>query len=234
VPTVRHGQGTTAWTARLETEVAGMTALTPSEPYGTPAHARHAKRRDCPPHPSHAVVVRTWNHRDNGPGGQTVFLTNAPVDKPVHPFDADDDRSLSEHGGIQERQQPWRLKRPPQQTARAVRGHVMVTLRMCAWATAYRRPCAQEDTGGAPVGGQRWRRRLLEHPRNRVIVCAKGSYGIFPIAESSRRLGGHPQRWPSRHRDTAAHLGHIQDHRTGLRLYPNFRINMRKVDFVQF
>jgi len=31
VPTVRHGQGTTAWTERLETEVVGITGLTPDD-----------------------------------------------------------------------------------------------------------------------------------------------------------------------------------------------------------
>jgi hypothetical protein len=36
VPTVRHGQGTAAWTARWETEVVGMTGLTTSAPYGPP------------------------------------------------------------------------------------------------------------------------------------------------------------------------------------------------------
>jgi hypothetical protein len=40
--------------------------------------ARHATRRDCQPDPSHAVVVRQWNDRDDGPGGKTVFLTDAP------------------------------------------------------------------------------------------------------------------------------------------------------------
>ena len=28
-----------------------------------------------------------WNGRDYGPGGQTVFLIKAPVDKPWQPFE---------------------------------------------------------------------------------------------------------------------------------------------------
>jgi hypothetical protein len=39
-PTGRHGQGTTARTARLETEVVGLTGRTTADPDGTPAHGR--------------------------------------------------------------------------------------------------------------------------------------------------------------------------------------------------
>ena len=62
--TVRHGQGKTAWAARLETEVVGMAGLTTDDQYGTPEHGRHATRRDFQPNPSTAVVVRTWRNRD--------------------------------------------------------------------------------------------------------------------------------------------------------------------------
>jgi hypothetical protein len=82
VHTVRHGQGKTAWSERLETAVVGIAALTPDDPYGTPEHGCHHHRRDFQPNPSNAVVVRQWHGRDVGPGGKTVFLTNAPVQKP--------------------------------------------------------------------------------------------------------------------------------------------------------
>jgi hypothetical protein len=61
--TGRHGQGKTARTARLETEVVGITGLTTSAQYGTSAHGRHHHRRDCQPYPINAVVVRQWHHR---------------------------------------------------------------------------------------------------------------------------------------------------------------------------
>jgi hypothetical protein len=189
VHTVRHGQGKTAWTERLETEVAGITGLTTYDQYGTPEHARHATRRDFQPNPINAVVVRKWNNRDYGPGGKTVFLTNAPVNKPLQPFDDYDERSLIENCCIKETKQQWHLKCPPKKTARAVRVHVLFTLLMFALATAYRLQREQEETGGEPVGWQRWRRRLLEHTRDLVIVFAKGSYGIFHIAEYSLLLG---------------------------------------------
>jgi len=189
VHTVRHGQGRTAWTERLETEVVGITALTTYEPYGTPEHGRHHHRRDFQPNPIHAVVVRKWHNRDYGPGGKTVFLTNASVEKPLQPFDDYDDRSLIENCCIKEGKQPWSLTHPPQKTARAARMHVMFTLLMFALATAYRLQCEQADTRGEPIGWQRWRRQLLEQTRDQVIVFAHDCYGIFHMAAYSLLLG---------------------------------------------
>jgi hypothetical protein len=141
------------------------------------------------PNPIHAVVIRKWNNRDYGPGGKTVFLTNASVEQPLHPFDDDDDRSLIEHCCIKEAKQPWDLGHPPQKTGRAVRVHVVFTWLMFAWATAYRLPCEQAETGGEPVGWQRWRRQLLEQTRDKVIVFAQGWYGIFHLAEFALLVG---------------------------------------------
>jgi hypothetical protein len=162
--TVRHGQGRTAWSER-------------------------PNRRDFQPTAIHAVVVRTWNNRKDGPGGNTVFLTKASVEQPLQPFDDDDERRLIEHCGIKESKQPWSLKHPPQKTARAVRVHVIFTLLMFALATAYRLQCAQEEAGAEPIGWQRWRRQLLEQTRDKVIVFAQGPYGIFHLAEYSLLVG---------------------------------------------
>lgn len=187
--TVRHGQGKAAWRERLETEVVGITGLTTYDQYGTADHGRHAHRRDFQPNLSNAVVVRKWNNREYGPGGKTVFLTNASVQQPLQPFDDDDDRSLIENCCIKEAKQQWDLKHPPQKTARAVRVHVVFTLLMFALATAYRLQCEQEATGDEPVGWQRWRRQLLEQTRDKVIVFAQGYYGIFHIAEFALLMG---------------------------------------------
>ncbi|MGH8071081.1 MAG: hypothetical protein ACRERE_38780 [Candidatus Entotheonellia bacterium] len=187
--TVRHGQGKTAWTERLKTEVVGIAGLTTYDQYGTPEHGRQQNRRDFEPNLINAVVVRKWNNRDDGPGGKTVFLTNAAVETPLPPFDDYDDRSLIENCYIKESQQPWSLKPPPQKTARAVRVHVLFTLLLFALATAYRLQCEHADTGGEPLGWQRWRRQLLEQTRDHVIVCAQGDYGIFHMAEYARLLG---------------------------------------------
>ncbi len=118
-----------------------------------------------------------------------MFVTNASVDKPLGPFDDDDDRSLIENCCIKACQQQWDLGHPPQKTERAVRVHVMFTLRMCALATAYRLQCERAATGGEPVGWQRWRQQLLEQTRDLVMVFAAGCYGIFHLAEYSLLLG---------------------------------------------
>jgi hypothetical protein len=167
----------------------GIIGLTTDDQYGTPEHGRHHNRRDFQPNPINAVVVRQWHGRDYGPGGKTVFLTNAPVDKPLQPFDDDDDRRLIEHCDIKESKQQWSVKHPPQKIARAVHVHVLFTLLMFALATAYRLQAEQDDLGQEPVGWQRWRRQLLEKTRDHVIVFARDCYGIFQMAEYSLSLG---------------------------------------------
>jgi hypothetical protein len=136
------------------------------------------------------VVVRKWPGREYGPGGKTVFLTNASVDKPLQPFDDDDDCSLIENYGIKAATPQWDLGHPPQKTERAVQVHVVFTLLLFALATAYRLQCEREATGGEPVGWRRGRRQLLEQTRDKVIVFAPGCYGIFHLAECSLLLGG--------------------------------------------
>jgi hypothetical protein len=132
--TVRHGRGKPAWTERLETELVGMAGLTTDDQYGTPAHGRPANRRDCQPNPLNAVGVHRWRNRDDGPGGQTVFLTNAAGAKPLPPYD--DDRRLIETCGIKESKPQWSVKPPPRKPVRAVRVHVRFTWSMFALATA--------------------------------------------------------------------------------------------------
>jgi hypothetical protein len=189
VHTVRHGQGRTAWSERLETAVVGIAELTTDDQYGTAEHGRHRYRQDIQLNPINAVVVRKWNGRDYGPGGKTVFLTNAAVAKPLQPFDDYDDRSLIQNCCIKEAKQQWDLGHPPQKTERAVRVHVLFTLLLFALVTAYRLQGEQADTGQEPVGWQRWRRQLLQQTRDKVIVFAHYCYGIFHVAEYSLLLG---------------------------------------------
>jgi hypothetical protein len=189
VHTVRHGQGKAAWTKRLETEVVGITGLITYDQYGTPEHGRAHNRRDFQPNPINAVVVRQLNGRNYGPGGETVFLTNASVQQPLTPFDDYDNRSLIENYCIKEAKQQWDLGHPPQKTERAVRVHVVFTLLMFALATAYRLRREREAMGGEPVGWQHWRRQLLEQTCDKVIVLAQGYYGIFHMAEYSMLWG---------------------------------------------
>jgi hypothetical protein len=134
------------------------------------------------------VVVRTWNGREYGPGGTTVFLPHAAVDQALRP---DDDRRLLEHGCLNERQQPWRVPHPPQHTARAVGVHVLLTRPMVALATASRLEGAPDDRGQEPVSWQRWRRPRLDQTRDQVLVLAQGWYGICPMAQYAWLVGVH-------------------------------------------
>jgi hypothetical protein len=174
VHTVRHGQGRTARTDRLETAVVGLTGLTTYDQDGTPAHGRQANRRDFQAHPISAVVVRQWQGKAYGLGGKTVFLTNASVEKPLQPFDDYADRSLIETCCLKEAKPQWALGHPPQKNARAIRVPVVFTLLLFALATADRLQGEREARGGEPVGWQRWRRQLLEQRRDQVIVFAQG------------------------------------------------------------
>jgi hypothetical protein len=131
------------------------------------------------------VVGRQGPKRDDGPGGNTVFLTNAAVAKPWRPFAEDDDRRRIEHGGLKARKPPWRWKPPPQEAARAGRGPVLVPSRLCALATASRRQGEPGEAGAEPIGWQRGRRQRLAQTRDRVILVAEDDYGILHSAESS-------------------------------------------------
>jgi hypothetical protein len=186
---VRPGQGNTARTERLETEVVGIPGLTTDDQDGTPEHGRHHHRRDFQPHPSNAVVVRTWNGHEYGPGGKPVCLTQASGEHPLRPFHADEDRRLIANCWIKESTQPGSVTPPPQNTARAGRVHVLLTVLMFALATAYRRQGEPADTGDEPLGWQRWRRQLLEQTRDQVMVVAQDGYGIVHLAESSLLVG---------------------------------------------
>jgi hypothetical protein len=73
---------------------------------------------------------------------------------------------------------------------------VRVTLRVCTRATAYRLPGERQAMGGEPVAGPRWRRQLLEPPREPVIVWAHGHEGLGHRAEEARLLGVKRQERP--------------------------------------
>jgi hypothetical protein len=118
------------------------------------------------------------------------LASHASVQRPLQPFDDDDDRSLIESCCIKEAKQQWDLGHPPQNTERAVWVHVVFTLLMFALATAYRLQGEHEALGEAPLGWQRWRRQLREQTWDMVIVFARGAYGIFHMAEYSMLLGG--------------------------------------------
>lgn len=101
----------------------------------------HHHRHDFGTNPIQAVMVCEWHERDYSLGATTVFLTNASMSKPLHPFGDDDDRSLMEDYCLTGVKRQWDVSHPPQKTERALRVQVLFTLLIFAVAPAYRMYC---------------------------------------------------------------------------------------------
>ena len=214
---VRHGHGKLAREERLRTELVGIEGLTTYDSYGEPEQTRHAHRRDYEGQPINAVVVRRWDNRVPATDG-TVYLTNGPVSDPFVVFDSYDWRSVIENGIFKEGKYPWHLGQFPKRTEAAVVVHVHFTFLVMALCTAFRLGQAQQALTPTPptatrpslhttlLGGEgtaRWRRRLKEENRDKVIVFVGEAYGIFHLAELAILTGMRLQRLPS-------HLGDRQ------------------------
>jgi hypothetical protein len=147
--------------------------------------------------PINAVVVRRWDNRVPKTGG-TVYLTNAPVSDPFTVFDTYDWRSVIENGIFKEGKHPWHLLRFPQRTEAAVVVHCHFTLLVMSLCTAFRlwqaqsalaptqESEAQRSLSTALLAGEgtaRWRQRLREENRDKIIVFLGQAYGIFHLAE---------------------------------------------------
>jgi Transposase DDE domain len=194
---VRRGQGKTATDQRLRTEVVGIEALTSYDQYGDAADTQHAHRKDYVGQPINAVVVRKWENRVPK-GGGTVYLTNGAVRDPFVVFDTYDERSVIENGIFKEGKYPWHLLNFPKRSAAAVVVHGHLTLLVMGLTTAFRlwqkqqasTPTAQTailpTLSSALLGGEgiaRWRKRLHEENRDKIIVFIGHTYGIFHLAE---------------------------------------------------
>jgi Transposase DDE domain len=214
---VRHGHGKTATQERLRTELVGIEGLTTYDAYGDAQQTQYAHRRDYEGQPINAVVVRRWDNRVPATDG-TVYLTNGAVRDPFVTFDRYDGRSVIENGIFKEGKYPWHLDRFPKRTEAAVIVHVHFTMLVMALCTAFRlwqaklatAPTQQTESrpslSSALLGGEgtaRWRLRLKEENRDKVIVFRAQVYGIFHLAELAILTGIRLHRLPS-------HLGSRQ------------------------
>jgi len=158
---------------------------------------QHAHRSDYVGQPINAVVVRTWENRLPKTGG-TVYLTNGAVRDPFVIFDTYDWRSVIENGIFKEGKHPWHLLKFPKRTEAAVVVHGHLTLLVMGLTTAFRLWQKQQATAptaltevlptlsSALLGGEgiaRWRKRLEEENRDKIIVFIGQDYGIFHLAE---------------------------------------------------
>ena len=194
---VGQGHGKKATQERLRTELVGIAALTSYDSYGEVEDTKSAHRRDYVGQPINAVVVRRWENRVPK-GGGTVYLTNEQVGDPFTVFDTYDWRSVIENGIFKEGKHPWHLLRFPKRTEAAVVVHCHFTLLVMALCTAFRLWQAQSVTAptssaevlptlsSSLLGGEgtaRWRQRLREANRDKIIVFINQAYGIFHLAE---------------------------------------------------
>src|SRR5205085_7823585 len=194
---VGHGHGKQATQQRLRTELVGITALTSYDSYGEAEHTKSAQRRDYVGQPINAVVVRRWENRVPK-GGGTVYLTNGEVSDPFSIFDTYDWRSVIENGIFNEGKHPWHLLRFPKRSEAAVVVHCFFTLLVMGLCTAFRLWQAQTASSPTPQttlqptlssallngeGTARWRKRLQEENRDKIIVFIGEQYGIFFLAE---------------------------------------------------
>src|SRR6266568_8730489 len=194
---VRRGHGKTATDQRLRTELVGVEALTSYDQYGDAQYTHNASRSEYVGHPINAVVVRKWENREPKTGG-TVYLTNADVRDPFTVFDTYDWRSVIENGIFKEGKHPWHLLNFPKRSEAAVVVHCHFTLMVMGLCTAFRLWQAQEATAPsaqtqvvptlssallAGEGVARWRKRLQEENRDKIIVFLGQVYGIFHLAE---------------------------------------------------
>src|SRR3989440_786379 len=194
---VRHGHGKSATQQRLRTELVGVEALTSYDQYGDAADTHNAHRKDYVGQPINAVVVCEWENRLPKTGG-TVYLTNGAVGDPFVVFDTYDWRSVIENGIFKEGKHPWHLLHFPKRTQAAVVVHCRLTVLVMGLTTAFR--LWQQQQASAPtalttavprlssalLGGEgiaRWRKRLHEENRDKLIVFIGHTYGIFHLAE---------------------------------------------------
>ena len=133
-----------------------------------------------------------WNNRTPTEGG-TVYLTNGPVSDPFVVFDDYDWRSVIENGIFKEGKHPWHLGRFPQKNEAAAWSTAFLPSRW-ALCTAFRLWQVQGDPAlvetSAPAaslssallqgeGTLRWRQRLKEENRDKVIIFVGEVYGVF-------------------------------------------------------
>ena len=174
----------------LETRLVGISGLTTYAQYGEPGCEKEAHKKEGRSNPINAVVVRVWEGKEYGPKGGPVYLTDLPVDRPFVAFDRYDERSVIENGLFKEGKGPWKLRRFPQKTERAVQVHVIFVLAVMALTNAYRTIRTREEAERQKKlkesvwsGIEEFRRKLRCKSKDQAIVFVGEAYGIFYLSE---------------------------------------------------
>lgn len=174
-------KGKVKWEGQVS--VVGVANLGSYDQYGDKEHVKGANRKDFVGNVLNAVVVTKWQGEEYKVGEEKVFLSSLPVNKPLEALDLYDLRSLIENTAFRELKQGWSLKAYPKKTAKAVRGHVFLTLATFTLANAFRTELGQE------LAERGVRRQRAEELQNAVIVISDEYYAIFDIEEIFILLG---------------------------------------------
>jgi len=210
---VRHGRGRTAQTETKVTRLVGLEGLTTYDAYGTAEHAARKTRKDFAGHPLNAVVVQLWENRPPPGDGLVYLTNAAVRDPFVsfdtYDWRSVIENSIFKEGKYpwHLRCFPQRTE-----AAVVVHCYfTLAVMALCTafrlWqasgasekplpAPALPAPAPRTSPPPAPApapplstalldgeGTERWRRRLKEENRDRVIVFLGAVYGIFHLAE---------------------------------------------------
>jgi hypothetical protein len=181
------GYGKNRITATDRWDVVGIAGLTSAGFYGDEGSGSHENHRDFVPNPLNAVAVLHDPYKENNPASDTlVILTNAPVDLPLHAYDAYDDRSTIENGLFREAKQSWFIERPARNTAQAFRSHAYLTIITMALACAFRTWMDAQnrlESQGEETGIRKFREKVRQENGNKLIVFDEDRYAIFETYE---------------------------------------------------
>jgi hypothetical protein len=170
-----------------QVSVVGVAELRSYDQYGDEEHVKHANSKGFVGNALNAVVVTKWEGQAYEAGSEKVFLTSLPINKPLGVLDLYDLRSLIENTAFRELKQGWCLESYPKKTAKAIVGHVFLTLLTFTLANAFR------TASGQALAERGIRRQRAEQTTNKVVVFAGDYYAIFDIEEVFILLGVTPQ-----------------------------------------
>lgn len=179
---VTHGQGKAAYTEKVRTEVIGVPGLLTCDWFGPEGSHAYTASKDYNPIPLNAVVVKTWQGKTPPLDKQVVLLTNGDVQNPFTAFDRYDDRSFIENGLFRDTKQNWHLEHPPKKSKPGVWVQVYTVMAMKALTTAFlmwQREQERLHQAGEETSWNMYRRKLKALNRNKLIVFADSSFGIF-------------------------------------------------------
>jgi hypothetical protein len=174
------------------TELIGVPDLTSYDAYREPGSPSDANRKNFKPNPINAVVVKMWDNKTQK--NPAVFLTNREILNPFVIFDEYDNRSLIENClfRVSKDENAWNLGSAPRKTDQGVKVHILLTFLINALMWVYRHWHAEQEEmiiKLKPCGMERYRRKLIQYCRDKLIIFKDDIYGIIYSEELATLMG---------------------------------------------